>query len=112
MRAAILQPRRIGTMHSVDAMRLLATSLIAMVAVTTAIWLLRRPDGIRRIVYGCLVSLTCMAVPAAVMAFGPMPSSERIIGHVSVVVPAADPYYEVPPPEAVPADRLLEISKK
>lgn len=112
MRAAILQPRRIGTMNSADATRLLAMSLIVLIGTTTVTWIVRRPAGLRRIASGCLVSLACMAVPAGVMAFGPTPSPERIIGHASVVIPAADRYYDVPPPESVRTDRLVEITEK
>ena len=86
-------------MLSIDAIRLLALSLVLMVATTTVTWLLRSPSGIRRVVCGCMLSLGAMAAPAAVMALGPHVDAERIIGHVSAPIPAAQPYYDVPPPE-------------
>lgn len=85
-------------MISIDALRLLVCSLVALVAVTTAVWLLRRPSGRRSIMVGGMLSLVCTAVPAMVMAFGPAPETERVIGRASAVIPAAEPYREVPPP--------------
>jgi len=86
------------TMTGIDAVHLLACSLMALVAVTTIAWLLRRPSGRRSIAAGCTLSLVCMAVPAMVMAFAPLPATERVIGRASTVVPPAEPYREVPPP--------------
>lgn len=87
------------TMITVDVLRLLASSLIALVAVTTVVWLLRRPSGRRHIATGCTLSLLGMSLPAAVMAFAPLPVTERIVGHASVPIPAAEPYRAVPPPD-------------
>jgi len=86
------------TTMSVDLVRLLASSLIALVATTTVVWLLRRPSGRRSIILGCTLSLACMSVPAMVMAFGPLPETESVIGRASAIIPPAEPYREVPPP--------------
>lgn len=99
-------------MISIDVMRLLATSTIAMIAVTTVVWLLRRPSGLRPLVVGCLLSTLCMAVPAAVMAFGPLSVTERVIGRASVSIPAAEPYREVPPPEPGRRGEMMMLDEK